>query len=521
MRCGSATVSHAVRRFRVPVTVHSLYQRAFGALFEEKPRTITEEETVPVFQFNTDSLDATKALIDRKATGIPFQITPEEALEKVRLHHHGAKIMVEEVSRLMIPFWLTRTAAAGSFNVELLQSDSAFMTQQHCHVWVEGPRYDFSYPFDEYMPMNQICGCYVEPLTLMNECVRGTHIPSMLISRFELLEELRKTSTGPPVRLSPFTVSHSTALSLVEKNVTRNVVMNRIESELRKFHGRFLKANVSLRSLSLHASHIRPVFLPVYKYRITTLSCPSTVVSTFVCGAVGKTVGPVLHMSPRQRAIFSALAGLAGFAPLVTTPILAVAAGMTTAAASLPVMQRFRERKYRRQAAAWEAELKQASLLNLPTDLSGYRWSVTDEEKQEFEYREQLRQEARAKKAFRERVTEETRRDFAHQFGKHVDPKTRRRTDLRHPDPLGYYSILGLTGREYTVTSKEIAAAFRMAAQQHHPDVSEAMDGPSNGDNERESSATTMQRVIEAYKVLQNETSRRLYDSGDSKKRTE
>ncbi len=63
------------------------------------------------------------------------------------------------------------------------------------------------------------------------------------------------------------------------------------------------------------------------------------------------------------------------------------------------------------------------------------------------------------------------------------------------------YQILGVSR---TATEREIRSAFRRLARQHHPDVSQAPEAKA-----------TFQKVAEAYQVLGDPQSRRLYDRGE------
>lgn len=533
-----------------------------------------EKDAVAVFKVNADYLEKSKTVIDQKAFGIPFQITDKEEIIRRAQQHHGTKdIDVHSLERLVVPFWLSRAVAGGSFKADLLQKDPAYMTQAHCFVWVEGPRYDFSYPFEEYLPINQTCACYTEPLSLVESCLCGSHIPSMLVSRFELLQELeslrakeersettekeeKKDKKGLkssrshriPLQILPFTMSTSTALNIVEKRVTRRVVMDKIETELRKFHGRFLKSNISLTSVSFRSTHIRPVFLPLYKLMVTS-RFTATSVPLYVCGATGKTVGPVLHATFRERFLSASLAGMSVFfataygfwAPLN----LAATVSLGGSAVAFLFLQFFKVMRYHQQREMWIEELKKASILNLPSDSTGYRWTPEEEERHEYEYREHLRQEARKKARFQQQIKEESRREYAQKFEKHIDPKRGRRTDLPFMDRLGYYAILGLRGQETTATAKDVAKAFRQAVRVHHPDVrrsqyhddSSDTSGVSDAnrkashkvagiesstteeerkvkDAEAQEAKAFMQKLIEAYKTLHNPASRKAYDNG-------
>lgn len=61
-----------------------------------------------------------------------------------------------------------------------------------------------------------------------------------------------------------------------------------------------------------------------------------------------------------------------------------------------------------------------------------------------------------------------------------------------------YYSILGIT---YPSTPEEINKAFRKQAMRWHPDHNQGVD-----------TTTQMQEIIEAYTILKDEESRRLYN---------
>lgn len=479
--------------------------RSFTALFEEGSAENSDKSIG--FAIHADYLEKKSAILDRKAYGIPFRVSDAEAVDNV-CRHHGASVEIHGVDRYMMPFWLTKTSAMGSFRGEILQRDPAFMTQQHCLVWVEGPNYEFSYPFGEFLPANQVSASYLEPLRMVEACLAGSHVPSMLVSRFELVKELEAMKHRP--RLIPFTMSTATALSVVEKRISRRTVMDRVDKELRKFHGSFLKSNITITQLWLEAVGIRPVFLPLLKLLVSTAAAP-TPVPAFVCGATGKVVGPVLHVAPAKR-VATSLTAAAGtvlaLAPFVEPGIVtaaAIAAGVSTSF----IQQRLRTKQFYREQARQMKELETVGILNLTSDATGYRWSPEDEEKEEYEYREELRRQARQKVAFEQRVKEEAARDRARAQGKHFDPKNRRRTDLEDCDPLGYYELLGLRGKEFTATAKEISQAFREAVRMHHPDV--------NREDEADAKKKYMQKIIEAYKVLHDPKTKRAYDRGEMK----
>ncbi|CAJ1987275.1 DnaJ domain-containing protein / J35 / JDP35 [Leishmania donovani] len=497
-----------VRTFSACGTSLASPQRRFSSWFEEQPgggQRNVEDKAVAAFAVNADRLEKGKTIINKKAHGIPFHISDAEAVDNV-CRHHGTAVEIHSVERFLMPFWLTETSAAGTFKADLLQHDRMNITQPHYFLWLEGPRYQFNYPFGEYMPMNQVSASYREPLEVVERCLTGTHVPSMLLSRFELLHEVEKMEHRPTV--IPFTMSTITALSVIERRVNRRVVLDRIDRELRKFHGSFLKSNVNVTSLQMVASSIRPAFLPLFKLTVSTIS-HSTPVPAFICGATGKVVGPVLHVQRRKRlglAVAAAVGTLLSLAPLVE-PGVATAAALAVVASSGFVQQAVQRARFVREQAHQMAQLKSVGVLNLVADSAGYRWTPEEEEKEEYEYREELRRQARARDAFEQRVKEEAARDRARAHGTHFDPKSRRRTDLTDVDPRGYYELLGLKGKEFSATAKDITKAFREAVRIHHPDV--------HPEGEAENKKRHMQRIIEAYKILHNPKTKKSYDSGE------
>lgn len=482
-------------------------RRSFGSWFEESSngQTNSSEKAVAAFAVNADRLEKNKTIINKKACGIPFHISDAEAVDNV-CRHHGTAVEIHKVERFLMPFWLTQTSAGGTFKAELLQRDQTYLTQPHNFVWLEGPRYEFSYPFGEFLPVNQISASYREPLDVVERCLAGSHVPSMLISRFELLQEVEKMEHKPVV--IPFTMSTITALSVVERRVNRRLVLDRIDRELRKFHGSFVKSNVTVTSIHLEALGIRPVFLPLFKLMVSTVS-HTTPVPAFICGATGKVVGPVLHVHRKKRlgvAASVAVGTLLSLAPLVE-PGVATAAALTAGVSSSFVQQAVSKARFLQDQARQMAQLKSVGVLNLVADSAGYRWTPEEEEKEEYEYREELRRQARARDSFEQRVKEEAARDRARARGHHFDPKHRRRTDLINADPLGYYELLGLKGKEFAATPKEITTAFRAAVKQHHPDV--------HPETEADAKKKHVQRIIEAYKILHDPKAKKSYDSGE------
>ncbi|KEG12766.1 putative chaperone protein DNAj [Trypanosoma grayi] len=483
--------------------VHFTQRRAMMGLFEENGPNGAGDTSVAAFARSMDYLEKGNTRIDKKAYGIPFHIGAAEAVDAV-CRHHGVSVEVHKADRYLMPFWLATTAASGSFRADVLQKDPAFLTQQQCLVWVEGPNYEFHYPFGEHHVFNQVSASYLHPLSILERCVAGVHVPSMLISRFELLRELEAMEQPPKV--VPFAMSTVTALSVVDARLSRSMVLHRIDQELVKFHGSFLKSNITLTSVYKESVRLRPIFLPMMKLTVTT-GASNTPLPSFVCGATGKVVGPVLQVTKRAKLSVMAFSGAAAL--LLTAPVIdpgiATAAAIASAVMSLHVRRYLLVMRFLREQARQMAELKMTGMVYFASDQQGYRWSPEDEERAEYEYREELRQRARKKEAFEQRVKEEAARDEARN-ARHIDAKNRRRTDLENVDPLGYYKLLGLTGREFSATAKDIAKAFREAAQQHHPDV--ANPGDNNETKNR------MQKIIHAYKVLRDPRTKKAYDSG-------
>ncbi|ESL06370.1 hypothetical protein TRSC58_05958 [Trypanosoma rangeli SC58] len=300
-------------------------------------------------------------------------------------------------------------------------------------------------------------------------------------------------------------MSTVTALTILDSRLSRNMVLRRIDQELVKFHGSYVRSSVTLTSVFKESVGIRPVFLPMMRFMVSA-GASATPVPSFVCGATGKVVGPVLHFTPRARLSVMVLAGTTAMltlAPVVDSGMTA-AAVIASAVASVYLWRYLLKLRFLKEQARQMAELKTTGMLYFSSDQNGYRWSPEDEERAEYEYREELRQRARRKEAFEQQVKEEAARDEA-RSKRHIDPKNRRRTDLENVDPLGYYQLLGLSGRELNATAKDIASAFREAARRHHPDVVH---------RDSDESKNTMQRIIHAYKILRDPKKKKAYDSG-------
>ncbi|RNF10103.1 putative chaperone protein DNAj [Trypanosoma rangeli] len=184
--------------------------------------------------------------------------------------------------RRWMPVWLGTTAASGSFRANVLQKDPALLTLQHCLVWVERPSYESHYPFGEHHVFNQVSTSYLHPLSAVERCVAGTHVPSMLILCFELL---------------------------------------------RKLEG---------------------------------------------------------------------MAAMLTLAPVVDSG-MTTAAVIASAVASVYIRRYLLTLRFLKEQARQMAELKTTGMLYFFSDQNGYRWTLEDEERAEYEYREELRQRARRK----------------------------------------------------------------------------------------------------------------------------
>ncbi|KAG8340805.1 putative chaperone protein DNAj [Trypanosoma vivax] len=479
-------------------------RRFMMGLFEETASTGSGETDVAAFARSLDHLEVNNTRIVQKAYGIPFHIGEAEALDSV-CRHHGANVCVHSVERYMMPFWLASTATGGNFRADILQKDPAFMTQQQCLVWVEGPNYEFHYPFGEHHTFNQVSASYLHPLPVVEKCLVGTHVPSMLIPRLQLLEELEKMKDRP--RVVPFTMSTTTALSILDSRLTRSLVLRHINQELVKFHGSFVRSSITLLSVYKESVSIRPIFLPMLRFTVTTGEV-HTPIPSFVCGATGRVVGPAMHLTEHMRAgimLFSGAVALVASMP-IGGPGIATPIAIAVAVFSLRVWRSLSLARFLRQKAQQMMELKAAGMAYFSLDQQGYRWSPEAEEREEYEQREELRRRAQKKQMFEQQVKEEAARCKAKQ-GRHVDSRNRRRTDLVNVDPHGYYKLLGLSGQEFTATKKDITRAFREAAQKHHPDVASGSEGEDDARKK-------MQNIIHAYKILRDPKTKREYDSG-------
>lgn len=519
------------------------------------PPPSSPQSTKPAHLALLDShrMQRNNVLIERQAYGIPFHISDDDAMDRVR-RYHGSVVDVHDIQHLMMPFWLVSTSTAGTFQADVLQNDPSFVTQPHCLTWIEGPCYQFSYPFGEFMPLNQLSASYEEPLATVEACCAGSHVPSMLLSRFELLHALERMPRSP--RLLGFTLSTHTALSLLERRYSRALLLSRIDTELRKFHGSFLRSQVRVTAVRLEAVRIRPVFLPLIKLQ---LSCASSTMrwTTWVCGAMGKVVSSLSTMSTHRRnAVMTSSAAMSMLCTWTVSaePGVALAAGVAAAVTVPALIRRYQRWRMLHANMQERRQLQRAQAENVWSDRLGYCWGVESEEQEEYASREMLRRRAQQKAEFEQMVKEEAVRARVRAeggAGMRVDAKRRLRGDLRHADTLRYYAILGLQGRETTASTRDIVLAFRRAVQLHHPDVHRGAHPPSRGDassharresghaNDTDRSRTTLgstsctenssvstaetrkehiQQLIAAYKVLRDPVARKKYDANQMKK---
>jgi hypothetical protein len=444
--------------------------------------------------------------IDRKAHGIPFLIDDDAALDAAYRHHQTA-VEVHSVERVLLPFWLGSTAAGGNFASEVYVKDPTTMIDQY--RWHEVPDYEFSYPFGDHFPFNQLCATYDPVAAYAEECCAGNHIPSMLLSRFELLQELEDMEAPP--RFIPFDMTTKSAVRLLEKRINRNLIHKKASDELRKFHGEYKKCNIKFYSLVAEITKIRPVFLPAFSMQVSTVSNP-TPVPLYVCGATGKAKGPTVHRTPTQTALLQGAAATTGLAlGAMTAGATAAAFAAMAAAGAATRFQRLRliskaHIEYKSKLAAVAGK----RLDNGASDEIGYKWTVEDEETMEYSYREEIRAKARRRADFEQRVKEESAREEASRTGRKFSSSKRARVAKRpgsiDRDPLGYYEILGFKGQENLATAKDISKAFRSEAHKHHPD----MVPPHQQDLAKDK----MQRLVEAYSVLRDAKLKKEYDEG-------
>ena len=454
--------------------------------------------------------------IERKAFGIPFKVTDQKALDAATVHHN-TQVEVDSAERLLVPFWIGHTQVGGTFRGSVYVPDE-LMAHVEQYIWKPVPPHRFSFPFPDHVAFNQVCASYEVPPQAVEACLSGSHVPSMLISRYELLEECEAMKCPP--RLLPFERSTTTALECMKAAVSTEILETAIHNELRKHYGQFSSHHATWTGLVHEAVTIRPVFLPVFKLLVRTQSHNEPIV-TWVCGATGHVHGPVIHQHSRDHIRVGAAGGIATF--LASFQYLdPTAAAFLAAAGSFGASHIVSAGKHRDAMSAklrQESEGAASATMFRESDAMGFKWSVEAEEQAEYIFREELRFKARRRAEFEQRVREEAARDEAlgsnrSRFaGRTFRTTTRVKHDKESPevfDPLGYYAILDLVGKERSATTKEISKAFREAARLHHPDAL----GPAAGKAKADAAKLQMQKIVEAYNILRDAKLRKEYDCG-------
>jgi hypothetical protein len=74
------------------------------------------------------------------------------------------------------------------------------------------------------------------------------------------------------------------------------------------------------------------------------------------------------------------------------------------------------------------------------------------------------------------------------------------RKNMKHSDTKGYYSALGLTGKEVEASEEEISRAFKKLASFYHPD------------NRESGNQEIFKKLSEAHNVLKDSKRRKEYD---------
>lgn len=458
-----------------------------------------------------DYMDTTDTFIDKRAFGIPFKIDDEKA-QDLACQHHGTTVEVRSVERLLVPFWMAHTCAGGTFKAEVLRQHPQFF--RPTYNWEDVPTMHFTYPFEEHHVFNQIAATYDVAPDVLHNIVSGDHIPSMLISRYELLEECEEMPNAP--KLLPFQVSTKSATKVLENRINRALLDRYAKKELKKFYPNgWVSVNIRFIGIIFELIKIKPVFLPLYKLHCATVSHTDFELPTYVCGATGKTFGPIIHTNLRRKIMIGAvgaMGGLATMAPVVGPALGAVGAGL--ASYGSVYFRHFRavtKAKFDTESADENAQRLKTN--NAAVDSNGYRWKVEDEERYEYEHREELREKARKRMRFEQRVKEEMAQDDAQaaqakseEHQRKAKPRRSRRPGSQDLDPLGYYLVLGLKGKEASATKSDIAKAFRKEAQTHHPDMVSI--------DKQDEAKARMQKIVEAYNVLRDAKLRKEYDTG-------
>ena len=502
MRNTSVVMFRRVVAGQMPIT-HCVV-RGLVEMFESKE---TAPRAIPLnfsLRGHTSSLDTSKCVISRQLTGISFKVSDDKAVDALFAYHGGA-VHIHGVRRVMVPFWVSKSSAGGTMSGDVYTNDPTKALVRR-KVWLSLPKMDFQYPLEEHLLFNQQAATYEYPLDSLNQCLRGSHVPSMLQSRFELLEELQSLKQTPTIL--PFSMSTDTAAKLLDKRIDHSLIHHYGKKEMEKHYGSHPYMRLQIDSMGAFLNQVRPTLLPMYVFTLTsaTISVPT---HSFVCGATGRVEGPKFALSRRDEWSTSAASAVAmglSVIPFVDPPLV-VCAGLLGAALGRLGLKEFRKVQFRQAAAGWAGGGKRDEAKHYETDRHGYRWTVESEERAEYEHREEIRAKARRKAEFQERLREDMERDQARRSGRMFNGTHKARRDVLESDPLGYYELLGLKGRERLATPKDIQTAFRAAAQKHHPDIN----------SEEESVAKeAMQQVLKAYGVLKDANKRKLYDSGVS-----
>ena len=84
---------------------------------------------------------------------------------------------------------------------------------------------------------------------------------------------------------------------------------------------------------------------------------------------------------------------------------------------------------------------------------------------------------------------------------------------IQHADPMGLYKVLGLEGRERTVSDVDIGRAFKRQALKMHPDASTGVGGVGGvGSDASQQRKSEFQQLSLAYSVLKSKEGRAYYD---------
>ncbi|PWU91203.1 hypothetical protein C3747_344g21 [Trypanosoma cruzi] len=188
-------------------------------------------------------------------------------------------------------------------------------------------------------------------------------------------------------------MSTVTALSILDYRLSRSMVLRRIDEELVKFHGSFVRSCVTLTSVFKESVSIRPVFLPddeVYGFNRDKRHACSIVRVRCDRQSSWAHLAPQSNRAEMSAVTLSGATALLMLAPVVG-PGIATAAAIASAVASVYVRRYLLTLRFLRDQARQMAELKTTGMLYFSSDQNGYRWTPEDEERAEYEYREELR----------------------------------------------------------------------------------------------------------------------------------